>query len=83
MSNKVLNGKELAVSIKNELKQKISCLDKKPNLAVIMVGNNPASDVYVKNKEKSCLEVGISTSTYKLPEQTSKEELLNLIEKRQ
>ncbi len=81
MTANILNGKELATSIKNELKQKISCLDKKPNLAVIMVGNNSASEVYVRNKEKSCLDVGITTSTYKLPENTTKEELLNLIEK--
>ena len=65
MTANILNGKELATSIKNELKQKISCLDKKPNLAVIMVGNNSASEVYVRNKEKSCLDVGITTSTYK------------------
>ena len=79
MTANILNGKELASQIKTELKQKILCLDKKPNLAVIMVGNNPASEVYVKNKEKSCLEVGITTTTYKLPQTTSNNELLDLI----
>lgn len=81
MNNKIINGKELASQTKLELKNKIACLTTKPNLAVIIVGSNPASEVYVKNKEKACMEVGISTTTYKLPETASEEELKNLIKK--
>ena len=81
MNNKIINGKELAYQTKLELKNKIACLTTKPNLAVIIVGSNPASEVYVKNKEKACMEVGISTTTYKLPETASEEELKNLITK--
>ena len=81
MSAQIINGKELASKIKLELKNKISCLSTKPNLAVIIVGTNPASEVYVKNKEKACLEVGISTTTHKLPSNATEEELINLITK--
>ena len=50
MSATILNGKELALNIKNELKEKISTLQTKPTLAVVIVGNNPASETYVRSK---------------------------------
>lgn len=80
MTAQILDGKKLAQSIREELKQKITSLPIKPSLAVIIVGKNPASEIYVKSKEKACLEVGITPQTTQLPETTTTNELLNLIE---
>lgn len=76
----ILNGKQLASSIKTSLKEKISNLKQKPTLAVIIVGNNPASETYVRSKEKACLETGINSKTYKLDENIQEKELLELID---
>lgn len=76
----ILNGKQLASSIKTSLKEKISNLKQKPTLAVIIVGNNPASETYVRSKEKACLETGINSKTYKLDENIKEAELLELID---
>ncbi|MBE6462962.1 MAG: bifunctional 5,10-methylenetetrahydrofolate dehydrogenase/5,10-methenyltetrahydrofolate cyclohydrolase [Alphaproteobacteria bacterium] len=76
----ILNGKQLASSIKTSLKEKISNLKQKPTLAVIIVGNNPASETYVRSKEKACLETGINSKTYKLDENIQETELLELID---
>ena len=59
---------------------KISNLKQKPTLAVIIVGNNPASETYVRSKEKACLETGINSKTYKLDENIKEAELLELID---
>ena len=79
MTAQILDGKALALQIRKQLKEKISKLSSAPCLAVIIVGNNPASEIYVKSKEKACLDVGITPKTYALSENTSQEELLNLI----
>ena len=71
MTTQILDGKQLAQTTRSELKQKISILSHKPSLAVIIVGNNPASEIYVKSKEKACQEVGIVPQTHKLPEKTT------------
>lgn len=76
----ILNGKQLASNIKTSLKEKISNLKQKPTLAVIIVGNNPASETYVRSKEKACLETGINSKTYKLDENIQEKELLELID---
>ena len=76
---KLLNGKEVSNHIKQEVKQRIVELNIKPTLAVIVVGENPASTVYVRNKEKACAQVGIESIVYRLPEDTSEESLLSLI----
>ena len=81
MTAKILDGKALAQQIRQELKQKISNLQSSPSLAVIIVGNNPASEIYVKSKEKACIDVGITPKTYALDENTSQADLLNLINK--
>lgn len=81
MTANLINGKEIAFNIRQSLKEKITRLKTSPSLAVIMAGNNPASEVYVKNKEKACLEVGITAHTYKFPENTTEQELLDLINK--
>ena len=79
MTAKILDGKALAQQIRQELKQKISNLQSSPSLAVIIVGNNPASEIYVKSKEKACLDVGITPKTYALDKNTTQQELLDLI----
>ena len=80
----ILDGKMLAKKIKNELRKEVEELKRRgifPKLAVIMVGNDSASKVYVKNKSIACQEVGIEYEEYLLNENVTMEELLNLIEK--
>lgn len=80
----IIDGKTLAKKIRMELKEKCEELINKhiqPKLAVIMVGDNPASKVYVKNKSKACNEVGILYEEYLLEEDTTQEELIKLIKK--
>ena len=79
----IINGKEISTQIKDELKQKVS--DLKENgiclcLAVIQVGNDPASSVYVGNKKKACEYIGIESLSYELPEDVTQKELISLIE---
>lgn len=79
----IINGKEIAQTIKDELKEEVAKL-KAQNvsvaLAVIQVGNDPASSVYVRNKKNACAYIGIESLAYELPEETTEEELLKLIE---
>jgi len=80
----IIDGKELAKNIRLKLKDEVIELknaDINPKLAVIMVGDDKASKVYVKNKSKACEDVGIEYEEYILPENTKMEELLELIEK--
>ncbi len=79
----IIDGKELAKKIKSELKIKSEELKNKninPRLAVIMVGDNPASKVYVKNKSKACEDVGIEYEEHLLDDTITEEELIELIE---
>lgn len=79
----IIDGKALAKKIRENLKIECDELKEKgiiPTLAVIMVGDNPASKVYVRNKSKACDEVGIEYKEYLLGEDTTQEELLSLIE---
>ncbi len=81
----IIDGKKVAADIREELKEKISKLkfehNKIPGLVAILVGSNPASQVYVRMKSKACDEIGIYSVVEKLPSQTSKEELLTIIQK--
>ena len=80
----IIDGKELAKNIRLKLKDEVIELknaDINPKLAVIMVGDDKASKVYVKNKSKACEDVGIEYEEYILPANTKMEELLELIEK--
>lgn len=77
----LLDGKELSKKVREAIKLDILTMKRKPTLAVIMVGNDSASSVYVRNKEKACQEVGINSITERLPEDISQEELLNIISK--
>jgi methylenetetrahydrofolate dehydrogenase (NADP+)/methenyltetrahydrofolate cyclohydrolase len=80
---KILSGTELAEKMRQEMKEEISMLKERhnlvPGLAVILVGDNPASISYVKGKEKACAEVGIMSREYKFDANYKEEELLRLI----
>jgi len=79
---KLIDGKAISLQIKNEVKDKVSELakiGKEVCLAVIQVGNDPASSVYVGNKKKACEYCGIRSESYELPENISEDELLELI----
>lgn len=81
---KIINGKEIAQTIKDEMRAEVAELKMKGKtccLAVIQVGNDPASSVYVSNKKKACEYIGIDSLSFELPEQTTQEELLELIDK--
>jgi len=80
----IINGKQLAKTIKSNLKEEVDLLKEKginPKLAVILVGNDPASQVYVKNKNKACEVTGVEFEEYVLEENTTMEELLEIIHK--
>lgn len=76
---KILNGKELATLVKEDVKNKVAKL-KSVTLAVIQVGDDPASSVYVKNKESACSYCGIESSIIKLPETVEEESVIKLIQ---
>jgi methylenetetrahydrofolate dehydrogenase (NADP+)/methenyltetrahydrofolate cyclohydrolase len=79
----IINGKEIASAIKlaiaEELKKIKTDTGREAGLAVVLVGDDPASIVYVRNKKKACQEVGIRSSEYRLPKETSQDALLKLI----
>jgi len=80
----IIDGKAISTAIKDELKEKAAKLKGEGTnicLAVIQVGDDPASSVYVRNKKNACAYIGIESLSYELPESTSEEELLELIEK--
>ena len=76
----ILDGKALAAKVKEQVKQEAEGLARKPGLAVIIVGNNPASRVYVNSKRKDCEECGFLSEEYALPEQSTQQELITLIQ---
>lgn len=80
----LIDGKQISAAIKEELKEKVSSLKeagREVSLAVIQVGDDKASSVYVNNKKKACEYIGIRSLSYHLPEETKEEELLSLIGK--
>lgn len=85
MSAQILDGKAMAEEIRNEIKNEVAKFVEEthvqPALAVILVGENPASQVYVRNKESACLKAGMKSLMYRLPSATTSEELLSLIDK--
>ena len=83
MTAKIIDGKEVAAQIRSDIKQAI---DKRmaegkttPGLATVLVGNNPASEVYVRNKQKACAEVGINSFGHHLPGDATQEEVESLV----
>lgn len=84
MKAKLIKGKEVSASLRAQLKIEVAQLVQQgitPGLAVVLVGEDPASQTYVRNKEKGCLELGIYSEKYLLPAQTTQKELLDLVEK--
>ena len=74
-----IDGKALAAKVKGQVRAEAAKLRRQAGLAVILVGENPASKVYVAGKEKDCAECGIRSFSHKLPEETTQKELLDLI----
>jgi methylenetetrahydrofolate dehydrogenase (NADP+) / methenyltetrahydrofolate cyclohydrolase len=84
MSANIIDGKAVAEELLNQLKQDIDSRSKEgvrnPSLAVILVGSNPASSIYVRNKRLACEKIGVKSIAYDLPNETSEKELIALIE---
>jgi methylenetetrahydrofolate dehydrogenase (NADP+)/methenyltetrahydrofolate cyclohydrolase len=85
MSARILDGKSLALEIRKEIAEEVSELQRstgiQPCLAAILVGDDPASQVYVRNKELACEKAGIQSQLFRLPATTSTEELLSLLQR--
>lgn len=82
MANKIIDGKEISQSLLNNVTDSVNSLKKRginPCLSVILVGDDPASQVYVRNKEKACEKVGIISKSFRLPATISQEEVENII----
>lgn len=80
----IMDGKALSLKLKEQMKQRIAQLKQQginPKLVVVLVGDNSASQVYVRNKHKSCGEVGIESGVITMPEQTTQQELLEVVER--
>jgi methylenetetrahydrofolate dehydrogenase (NADP+)/methenyltetrahydrofolate cyclohydrolase len=83
MESKLIDGKAIAKAVGLEVAEEVQAIFEqdgvKPKLAVIVVGEDPASQTYVKSKEKACAQAGMESESYRLPESTTEEELLTLI----
>ena len=81
---KLIDGKRISQEIKDELKAEVAALAQQGKtaslLAVVQVGADPASSVYVRNKKNACAYIGIGSESYELPEETTEEELVALIQ---
>lgn len=80
MAAVIMDGKALAAKIKDHVREQVEGMERKPGLAVVLVGENPASKVYVNGKKKDCSQCGIYSEEYVLPVEATQEELLGLIE---
>lgn len=84
MSNKIIDGKAIAAQVKNEIATEVAAMIdadiKPPHLAAVIVGEDAASQTYVASKEKACRAVGITSSVYRLPAQTTEAELLQTVD---
>ena len=80
MAATIMDGKALAAKVKEEVRQQTAQMGRKPGLAVVLVGDDPASRVYVNGKKRDCGECGIYSEEYALPAETSQQELLELVE---
>lgn len=82
--SKIIDGKQISAQVKQAVAEEVAQLKTEgihPGLAVVLVGDNPASKVYVGSKEKACEQLGIYSEKYLLPGETTEEELLELVEK--
>ena len=84
MQAKLIDGKAVSAALREQLKEEVAALAEDgitPGLAVVIVGDDPASKVYVRNKKKACEELGLHSEEYALPAETTQEELLALVDK--
>ena len=77
----ILDGKALSLKVLEQVKERVAKLDKQPHLVVILVGENPASKIYVNNKKKAAEKVGIKSTVIEMDTNISEEDLLKTIEK--
>ena len=80
MAATIMDGKALAAKVKEEVREQTAQMGRKPGLAVVLVGDNPASRVYVNGKKKDCRECGIYSEEYAIPAQTTQQELQELVD---
>ena len=80
MSAVIMDGKALAAKVKQQVGRQVGQMERKPGLAVILVGDNPASRVYVDGKKRDCAECGIYSEEYTMPAETTQSELLEIID---
>ncbi|GAA0684334.1 bifunctional methylenetetrahydrofolate dehydrogenase/methenyltetrahydrofolate cyclohydrolase FolD [Marinobacterium maritimum] len=84
MSAQIIDGKQIASDVRQQVRAgidaRLAAGKRAPCLAVVLVGSDPASQVYVRNKKNACAEVGITSKAYDLPAETSREELLQLVD---
>ena len=84
MTAKIIDGKALAKKIRSQVAEKVAerkaAGKRAPGLAVVLVGSDPASQIYVRNKRKACEECGFVSKSYDLPAETSEKEVLDLID---
>ena len=76
----ILDGKKLSEKILNELAEKVKIMDRKPKLAVILVGNDPSSEIYVRNKERAAQKIGVGSVVIKLPKDTDEKNIVSKIQ---
>ena len=76
---KIIDGKELARSVRREIRRQVKRLKFTPGLAVVQVGDDPASTVYVSNKEKDCKYVGFHSEVHRMPAETSQAAVIEQI----
>ena len=80
---KIIDGKKIATEVEIEISDRIACLKLRgiiPGLAVVLVGENPASQAYVRNKDRTCARLGMHSKKFELPSSTTQSELLALVE---
>ncbi|MCC2625654.1 MAG: bifunctional methylenetetrahydrofolate dehydrogenase/methenyltetrahydrofolate cyclohydrolase FolD [Burkholderiales bacterium] len=79
MQDKILNGREFSNTILDNLAREVAKCKRPPCLAVVLVGTNPASCVYVNNKKKACEKIGFTSKSFELPETTTQDQLLKIV----
>ena len=80
MAPVIMDGKKLAQQIRDEVRQRVEAMSSRPGLAMVIVGDDPAGQVYESGKKKDCQQCGIYCDTFRLPREISREELAGLIE---
>src|SRR3954469_10314753 len=82
MAATIIDGQATAAAIKEELRERVGALTQKgvtPGLATVLVGDDPSSQVYVRNKHRACADIGIDSFRYDLPPDASRDDVLQLI----